>query len=120
MQLTQDKLPNDRGNIISRGFDHSLTRYSFDFGPCAHGSGWQQYDTSQDASYFGVWVHLEDRRIVTFAEGDITIIDCPTAESFRAELASMAEFYGPAPAAFVVYDADAGTVTEFTQDRPAA
>lgn len=118
MQITQDQDPNSRGNIVRRGFDENLDRYAFDFGPCAPGSGWAQYDTDQDAAHFGIWVHVEQRRVTTFAEGDITIIDCPTAESFAAELASMAEFYGPPPAALIVYDLDAGTRTEVIQERP--
>jgi ABC-type transport system substrate-binding protein len=59
--------------------------------------GWKQYDTSQDAWYFGVWVHPEKRVIITYAEGDITVVRCPTNESYHAELKSMAEFYGPPP-----------------------
>ena len=81
--------------------------------------GYQQYDTDQDASYFGVWVHVEDRKILTFAEGDETIVDCPTAESFAAELTSMAECYGDPPPAFTVLDSD-GTVTHVFDERPTA
>ena len=32
-------------------------------------------DTDQDAWYFGVWVHPITRRVVTYAEGDVTIVD---------------------------------------------
>jgi hypothetical protein len=51
-------------------------------------------------------------------EGDLIIVDCPTVESFKAELAHMAEFYGEPPPAFVVIDTDTGNVTEVYDKRP--
>ena len=86
-------------------------RYLYDFSACTRSLGFTQYDTEQDAPYFGVWVHTEDRRIVTFAEGDLTVCDCPDAGSFAAELAEMAEFYGPMAPAFRIIDAKTGQLT---------
>lgn len=107
---------NDRGNRV-----HSLhvggERYRYDFKICTSEKGWRQYDTWQDASYFGVWVHVEDRRVVTFAEGDLTIVACPTLESFRAELEDAEKFYGDPPPAFKTIDND-GTVTHYFDERP--
>lgn len=106
------------GNTVARSFLMYGERYHFDCGECA-GEDWQQYDTKQDASYFGVWVNVEKRKIVTFAEGDVTRMTCPDAEHLRAELASMAEFYGPPPPAAVAFDTD-GTRTEYFDARPEA
>ena len=61
-------------------------RYAFDFGACSASKGWAQVDTTQDASYFGGWAHLEKRQIVTYAEGDLTIQTCATAEAFAREM----------------------------------
>jgi hypothetical protein len=96
---------NDRGNTVYPGSHHS-ERYEFDFERCKASDGWTQYDTDQDAWYFGVWVHEAERLTFTYAEGDITLVECPTEESFRAELADMARCYGPPPPAFRVIGED--------------
>lgn len=87
---------NDRGNRVRRWRDMNpeATRYAYDLIHCATDRGWCQYDTPQDASYFGCWVHHEERLIVTFAEGDVILVDCPTPNQFQQELADMARFYG--------------------------
>lgn len=98
---------NARGNQVIRRWKTAFDaedRYRFDFELCKASDGWQQYDTCQDAWYFGVWVHIEKREIWTYAEGDVTIVKCPDDEHLRAELASMAEFYGDPPPAMVACD----------------
>jgi len=109
---------NGRGNTVADRFvGPNRDRYAYDLEICPASEGWRQYDTDQDAPYFGVWVHETRREIVTFAEGDEARISCATAESFRAELAAMAAFYGPPPPAFVVLDGD-GTRTNVYVPRP--
>ncbi len=108
---------NERGNTIFRSF-HSTERYYFDFKRCTQAKGWKQYDTSQDAWYFGVWVHPEKREIVSYAEGDISVVQCPTDESYHAELKSMAEFYGAPPPAFITLDPPEGLITKYYDVRP--
>lgn len=107
---------NERGNTVERSF-RPIDRYHFDFKVCTPAKGWKQYDTDQDARYFGAWVHIEKRQILTYTEGDITLVTCPTVESFKAELKAMANFYGPPPPAFIVIDLD-GIVTRFFDKRP--
>lgn len=112
----EDETPetNDHGCTVVRTFHPEMDRYVFDGGIC---SDWEQYDTDQDASYFGVWVRLSTREIVTYAEGDITHVTAPTEEIFRAELASMAAFYGEPPPAFRIITG-AGELVEVTGARP--
>ena len=76
---------NDRGNRVRRWRDMNpeATRYAYDLIHCATDRGWCQYDTPQDASYFGCWVHHEERLIVMFAEGDVILVDCPTPNQFQ-------------------------------------
>jgi hypothetical protein len=113
---------NERGNAIYRDFeaDRKLgihrgeDRYYYDFEAL---KGWRQFDTSQDAWYFGVWVNICERMTFTYAEGDRTLVICPTLESFKAELANAAEFYGPPPAAVRAIGQD-GSVTEYIDSRP--
>ena len=107
---------NERGNIIERSW-RLTNRYEFDFKLCTSEEGWRQFDTNQDAWYFGVWVHPEKREIITYAEGDITRVICPTEESYHAELKSMAEFYGPPPPAFTIISQN-GQVTKVYDKRP--
>jgi hypothetical protein len=92
-------------------------RYYYDFTLLTQAKGWKQFDTWQDAWYFGVWVNVAQRMTFCYAEGDRTLVICPTAESFRAELADAASFYGDPPPAAIGIDAD-GTVTNFYDPRP--
>ncbi|MBA7471765.1 hypothetical protein ES707_07075 [subsurface metagenome] len=108
---------NERGNAVFRSF-RSTERYRFDFQLCTTDKGWKQYDTDQDAWYFGVWVHVEKRVILTYAEGDISVVKCPTEESYHAELAHMAGFYGPPPPAFITIDPKSGQITKYIDVRP--
>jgi hypothetical protein len=108
---------NERGNKLVAGFLLHADRYQFDFTHCTPAKGWKQYNTSQDASYFGVWVNLELRETVTYCEGDLSVVRCEDDAHLKAELDSMAEFYGDPPPMAVAYDAD-GTETEYYDPRP--
>lgn len=110
---------NDRGNLVTSAFIEGSNRYFFDERVTRGGAGWQQWDTSQDASYFGVWVHRDLRQIMTFAEGDITVVECPDDGGFRAEIESMESLYGEAPPAATAYGPD-GSVTHIFSSRLSA
>ena len=71
-----------RGNYFSDFYDYSRQ--------LPH---WKQLPTWQDASYFGVIYGAETRSVFTYAEGDKTLVVCPTDESFKAELDSAIAFY---------------------------
>ena len=92
-------------------------RYFYDFGQMTPANGWQQYDTDQDASYFGIWVNIEKRQTFTFCEGDTTLITCRDDSHLQAELDSMADFYGSPPPAFIGVD-NSGQVTHYFDERP--
>jgi len=114
-----EKEINERGNEIIRGSDFGGDRYRYDFKICTTEKGWRQFDTDQDAHYFGVWVNMEKRQTFTYCEGDTVLVICPTAESFAAELDSMHEFYGPPPPMATAISMD-GKVTEFYDERPSS
>jgi len=116
------KQPVDRLAAASQGeirvVDHLATdRYVIDFSGLLQ-EGWRQYDTEQDASYFGVWVCRETLETLTYAEGDWSLVTCSTHEAFDDELASMARFYGAPPPAFVVIETETGGVTRYYDERP--
>lgn len=92
-------------------------RYRFDARHCRAETGWVQYDTKQDAWYFGIWVRPQTFEIVEYAEGDIYHSTAPDEETFKKLLEQMAEFYGPPPPAAIAIDDD-GTITEFYDERP--
>jgi hypothetical protein len=114
---------NKHGCVIYRGEAADVrigiargdTRYTYDEALCA--AGWQQYDTKQDAYYFGKWVQVIERKMFCYAEGDRTLVTCPTPEAFAAELQDMAAFYGDPPPSFIVIDT-AGRVTAVYDQRP--
>lgn len=81
-------------------------RYTYDVALCRADDGWHQYDTKNDAWYFGIWYHPERRITVTFAEGDETVTVYHTEEAWRVALQAMADFYGDPPPAMVSYDAN--------------
>jgi len=108
---------NEHGNLVKRDFILNGDRYRFDFKYCSSKKGWKQYDTDHDAWYFGVWVHPEKKEIITYAEGDVIRVVCPTEKSFKAELKTMAEFYGTPPPAFTVISQD-GKITKYYDKRP--
>ncbi len=117
MDSEAEERTNERGNVmVSRFVGPNRERYHYDFEACAASKGWTQYDTSQDAWYFGVWVHPVDLLVLTFAEGDETLTTCATPESFKAELASMADFYGDPPPAIRVIHSD-GSRTDIYDER---
>lgn len=105
---------NARGNRIKRTF-LSTERYRWDFNEPFRSDGWEQYDTSQDAWYFGVWVNKKRLKILTYAEGDITMVTCPDAAHFNAEIKNMNEFYEEGFVAKTI-DMDA-KMTVYRQDR---
>jgi hypothetical protein len=74
-------------------FDNSANRYAFDFEHCRFNDGWAQLDTDQDAECFGNWAHPERLHIVSFVEGDITVIKCDDSEEFREQIEKMASFH---------------------------
>ncbi len=74
-------------------FDGEMNRYSFDFGHCRLNDGWAQLDTEQDFSHYGNWAHPERLHIVSFAEGDITVIKCEDSDEFRNRIEEIAAFH---------------------------
>ncbi len=92
------------------------TRYCYDVALAPR--GWEQYDTDQDAWYFGVWVHVQERKIMTYAEGDRILMICPDDQHLQDELQRMAEFYGDPPPAFRIINADTGARINIACPRP--
>lgn len=122
MATSQVQERNKQGNRIYRDMEADLrigfsgtSRYPYDERLCE--AGWQQYDTDQDASYFGIWVNLQERKVMNYIEGDRILVECDTEDALRAELADMEKFYGEVPPAFISYSAD-GQRTEFYVARP--
>ena len=105
---------NERGNCVRRGFAPS-ERYVIDFADDFTSDGWKQFDTDQDAHYFGVWVNPTRRLTLTYAEGDWTLVECPTAYHYNSEIRDAIRFYGEGFIA-KAFDAD-GSMTTYCQNR---
>ena len=82
---------NPNGCIVERDFYVFRERYLYDEA-LKSSDGWEQYDTRQDAPYFGGWVNKATRQIMTFAEGDETLVTAPDQASFNAEYADMVAY----------------------------
>lgn len=61
------------------------SRYPFD----EHLKGWEQFDTDQDAPYYGIWTSVDRMAVVHYTEGDVTLVVAPDADSFKAEVRSL-------------------------------
>jgi len=86
---------NERGNTVTNAYVGGEDRYRFDSSLCTKDAGFEQFDTDQDASYFGVWVNRKERVTLTYSEGDLTLVVCPSAETFNAEMADAERVYSP-------------------------
>ena len=111
---------NERGNEVRRAFLPS-ERYRVDFADDFKAEGWEQFDTDQDACYFGVWVNRQRFQTLTYAEGDWTLVNCPDAAHYNAEIQDCIRFYGEG-FEFKTIDVDRGAgipnlVTTYRQDR---
>lgn len=77
---------------IDRGFNPMTDRYAFDFRRCTYERGWAQIDTSQDASYFGQWISPQERKILSYCEGDITVTTCIDDAEMVSQIAEMQQW----------------------------
>lgn len=109
---------NSLGNLVERYFTSNGERYYYDFMEGFFDAGWEQYDTDQDAWYFGVWINEDTRQILTYAEGDTTLVTCKSEESYKEEIRAMNEFHGEPPPAMISIDTETGQVTEYRDERP--
>jgi hypothetical protein len=119
IKLTHEKehgapIANKRENKIYRLFMDG-ERYQVDLADDFQSGGWAQFDTDQDAPYFGVWVNKTKLQTLTYAEGDWVLVECQDAEHYDAEIASMIEFYAEGHIAKALDDN--GQWTMYRQDR---
>ncbi len=69
-------------------------RYAFDCGECSPDKGFAQFDTREDANYYGQWVNPHVLKFVSYAEGDVTRQTCETDEEFVGLVRQAADFHG--------------------------
>lgn len=100
------------GSVIVRSFA-SLDRYVWDFAQDFR-KKFQQFDTGEDASYYGVWVNPTDFEIFRYQEGDISLLLCQTKEQYNEEIKGMIAFHDEGKICSVVSEEG---MTTFSQDR---
>lgn len=61
-------------------------RYAFDFKHCHALDGWAQFDTDEDAWYYGHWINPLTLELVGYCEGDHTHWQAESADEFAAEV----------------------------------
>ena len=113
-----DKVEERENSTIHTGFTFNGSRYIFDWKLCDPTRGWKQYDTYQDAPYFGTWVNLNELATCCYCEGDIIVKIMKTQQAMKEELDRMAECYGDPPAWCTTINTDTGTVTKYYDTRP--
>ncbi len=105
---------DEHGNTVLDLFLEGTERYLFDVD--LDFDRWAQFDTPGDASYFGVWLSKKDLRKLTFAEGDLTAVQCVDGPAFDRAVAEMCRCYAETPA-FTTIDLSSRTVTRHVEDR---
>ncbi|MCT7992488.1 hypothetical protein [Laspinema olomoucense] len=103
------------GKKIYRWFADS-ERYFIDFADDYHQHGLIQYDTDQDAPYFGVWISPTKMLTLTYCEGDWSLVICDNPITYNSEVDLIVEFYEKAPG-FVSIDIDEKTITKYYQSK---
>ena len=111
--LKHESETNKRNNNIYRGFMPS-ERYIIDFAPDFIMEGWKQFDTDQDAHYFGCWVNPVKFMTLTYAEGDWSLVICHNKDQYNQEVQNMIDFYDEG---FEFKTIDENGITEYRQDR---
>ena len=115
LKATGEQGTTDRGQPIWR-HHWSSERYLVDFADNFTAEGWEQFDTDQDAHYFGQWVNPKTLTTLCYCEGDWSVVECADKKAYNAEIQSMIDFYGEGRIALVI-DPEAKTSTEYKQDR---
>jgi hypothetical protein len=103
----------EEGRIVY-GCGYGGSRYLFDFE--LNLKEWLQFDTTEDAHYFGIWVNPRTLEILTFAEGDVSLVVYADAETYNAGIDRLRELHTHAPA-FIAIDLDG--ITEFYDNSDA-
>jgi len=104
---------NRQGNMLYETF-FSIGRYYFDDVLCKN--GFNQFDTDQDAPYFGQWVSKQHLCTVSYTEGDIYLVVCNDVEQYNKEIQSCIDFYGEGFIAIAI-DPEKKESTTYRQDR---
>ena len=67
-------------------FEDDISRYNFD------AKGYAQLDTTEDAWYYGHWIDFKNLKIISYAEGDVSIETCENKEEFKKLLKKVVDF----------------------------
>ncbi len=77
---------NAKAKLMEWGYPYmSGSRYPFDTGL----KGWEQFDTWQDAPYYGIWTSVDRMATVSYTEGDVYLVVAPSPGAFRDEVRSL-------------------------------
>lgn len=115
MKSVNEYLDKHRGTVTTRWKDDT-GRYIIDFADDFAKEGWLQYDTAQDAEYFGLWVNKKNKQILKYCEGDWTLHEYRTVEKFNLNMQSLNNYYAEGMS-FAAIDTEKRVVTVHRQDR---
>lgn len=82
---SEEVLP-EGDNFIFRTF-YAINRYFFDFK--VNYDHWCQFDTRQDASYYGNWFSAKLKTRISYTEGDIAVVVSSTDDAFMKSMTDL-------------------------------
>ena len=74
-------------------FNPTAERYDFDTGICSPKNGYAQVDTWQDAPYYGNWSNPPELKMVSFAEGDISVTTYDNVDEYVKAMRELAQWH---------------------------
>ena len=105
------------GSYLEHFFHCDSSRYQVELALNESNNGWQQWDTDQDAWYYGTWVNFSRRMIACYAEGDLYLQIALDDDTYKAEIAALRSFHGKPPVVAVAIDEE-GCQTTYEADWP--
>lgn len=112
---------DDRGMVVHNTADPERWPQGANWGTTSYTTaliaiGFEAYPIDEDWRFFGVWVHLGRRVIVTYESGEVTEIQCGNRPNLLTMLKELAARFGPAPR--YIYTNEMGQRFSIARRRP--
>lgn len=113
LSMLKKQKPEHTKDATSYHMFFPSNRYVVDYS--IQSTTWEQFDTDQDAEYFGVWMNKHTQRSLTYAEGDWYLHIFNSPDLYDKNLIEAFKYYGTKH--FMTVIGVDGQATRYFQDR---